>query len=153
MENKAISVAAPAVLSREVEERLRAFAEAIPDPEIAAAYLRAAKGAFAWRELTEKEKEEKYLDLAVENGWPTVAEMDDLLTGLIPAKQQKIRGKAADALQKKIMAFKRSKYTNPGEILSFRGDLRRLALVNGDPPTKESLGKICAHLGLDMPDL
>jgi len=154
-ETPAVMASAPAVLDKRTElspsaeEELRRLAEAIPDPELADAFFRAARASALTRAPSGRQREQAYLDLVTADSWPTAAEVKEAWEAIAPSRRQEMAARAVEALRAKILA-RLGKDPNNEEILLSRGDLRRLALVMGYPPTKASFKIVLGLLGPEI---
>ena len=136
-------------LSPSVEEELRCLAEAIPDPELADAFFRAARASALAREPSARQREQAYLNLVTADTWPTAVEVKEAWEAIAPSRRQEMAARAAKDLRAKMLA-RLKKSPNSEEILLLRGDLRRLAFVMGYPPTKASLKTVLELLGPEI---
>ncbi len=127
----------PASLTPARECQLAALAEAVPDPALAAAFLRAAR---AWARRRESavpaERVQRYLGLVTGDTWPTAREIAEAWETVEPGMRETARAAALEALRRKILARLAESPRTPAAIMRLRGDLRRLALIAGCPPGK-----------------
>lgn len=137
----------PAALPPEKEEELSAWAAGIPDPELAAAFLRAAR---AWaRRMASNGRAggEGYERLMTGDTWPTAAEIEAAWEEIEPSRREAVRARVVEELRRKILRRLRARPLDAGALLRLRGDLRRLALAQGYRPERISRQTVADLLG------
>ncbi|MGE5598563.1 MAG: DUF721 domain-containing protein [Bacteroidota bacterium] len=135
----------PLEISENQARKFASLAEEIKDPEIAAAFLRAAR---AWAVNTgvrdAKEAEENYLRLMTSQNWPTPGEIAAALEAVAPERRASLRETAAGLIRREISGQVGTGDGQPFDSLRFHGAIRRLALAlwdRADPVVSAQIAK------------
>lgn len=120
-----------AALSPEREEELLAWAKDIPDPELAAAFLRAAKAWARHMASAGTPGREDYERLMTSDTWPSASEIEAAWGEIEPSLREIVRERVVEELRRKILLRLQTRPLDAGTLLLLRGDLRRLALAQG----------------------